>query len=122
MIDHIPLSALLLLAWCVASLVARGLQARQMRRYREMLGSTHVGVAWDGYRHPNGEDGRAEVATAVPIFTGQIVQVGGGVAQEPPGEQSTGTSTEADAQAVVASAPGDMPDGPPPVVGRRVLL
>lgn len=67
---HIPLSALLLLAWCLASIVARGLQARHLRRYREMVGSQHVGTSWDSNY---GRSERGPVAIAVPVFTGQVI-------------------------------------------------
>jgi len=61
--SHIPLSALLLLAWCLASVFARGLRARQLRRIREALAEEEeeARVARAG-----------PVAVAVPVFTGVV--------------------------------------------------
>lgn len=56
LLSHVPLSALLLLAWCFASLCARGLRNQQLRRYRESLTEE--------------EASRPPVAVAVPVFTG----------------------------------------------------
>jgi len=50
LLSHVPLSALLLLAWLFASVCARFIRAQQLRRYREAS--------------------RPPVAVAVPVFTG----------------------------------------------------
>jgi hypothetical protein len=50
LLSHVPLSALLLLAWLFASVCARFIRAQQLRRWREA--------------------NRAPVAVAVPVFTG----------------------------------------------------
>ena len=55
-LSHVPLSALLLLAWLFASVCARFLRAQQLRRYRQALLEE--------------EANRPPVAVAVPIFTG----------------------------------------------------
>ena len=129
---HIPLSALLLLAWCLASIIARGLQARHLRRYRELVGSQQVGTSWDG-AHPSNE--RGPVAVAVPVFTGQVIasdaEAGGAAAAAAvsgePARERGGRAEEPPAAAVArpvlgAAASGEGADAPIVVVvqGRRI--
>lgn len=80
LLSHVPLSALLLLAWCFASLCARGLRAQQLRRYREALAEE--------------EANRPPVAVAVPVFTGVATEAHSGAGGAPSAGSNGGSTTE----------------------------
>ena len=124
LISHVPLTLVLLLAWCFASMVARGLRARQIRQIRELVASGRMAS----------ETSPGTVAVAVPVAT----VVGGASAEGAAAGASGGSGTgeerhERDAEQGGAThadgaGPSDASAGvdqpPPPVVvqGTRVLL
>ena len=123
---HIPLSAFLLLAWCLASFI-RGLQTRHLRRYREPASPQNVGTSWDAY--PPRE--RGSVAIAVPVYDGQVVATdagaSGGTAAsgEPPRERGGRDEESAPAagwpvHAAAASSELEGSGAPIVVQGRRI--